>query len=124
MIHRFGEFELDEERRELPLHGRERLLQPRVFDLLAYLVRRPERVVGKDELLEALWPEVTVTEGPYARGETEGAITALRLATFLAALGDRPAAEIELGTVETIYSQRKLPALLERCAVIRTSLGA
>lgn len=67
MIHRFGEFELDEERRELRLRGRERLLQPRVFDLLVYLVRQRERVVGKDELLDALWPEVTVTEGSLQR---------------------------------------------------------
>jgi len=67
MIHRFGNFELDEQRRELRLQGRERLLQPRVFDLLVYLVRHRDRVVGKEELLEALWPGVIVTDGSLQR---------------------------------------------------------
>lgn len=67
MTHRFGRFELDEERRELRLDGRELLLQPRVFDLLAYLIRHREKVVAKDELLEALWPGVIVADGALQR---------------------------------------------------------
>src|SRR5678815_5186097 len=53
---RFGPCELDEARRSLSAHGRELKLQPRVFDLLCYLVRHRERVVSKDELLDKLWP--------------------------------------------------------------------
>ena len=37
-IHRFAAFELDGEGRVLRLEGREIPLQPRVFDLLLYLV--------------------------------------------------------------------------------------
>ncbi|MDX1384220.1 MAG: transcriptional regulator, partial [Thermoanaerobaculia bacterium] len=67
MIYRFADFELDEERRELRLQGRELLLQPRVFDVLAYLVGRSDRVVTKDELLDALWSDVIVGDGSVQR---------------------------------------------------------
>jgi len=63
----FGPFRLDEPGRVLTLSDREVALQPRVFDLLAYLVRHRERVVSKDELLDTLWPEVTVTENSLQR---------------------------------------------------------
>jgi pentatricopeptide repeat protein len=64
---RFGDFELDADRRALRLRGRELALQPRVFDLLAYLVRHRDRVVPKDELLDTLWPGVVVTESSLQR---------------------------------------------------------
>ena len=63
----FAEFELDEERRELRLRNRELALQPRVFDLLCYLIRHRDRVISKDELLDALWPGVIVTDGSLQR---------------------------------------------------------
>jgi len=37
-------------------------LQPRVFDVLHYLVTHPNRLVTKDELLDAVWPETAVSE--------------------------------------------------------------
>ncbi len=64
---RFGAFELDEPRRVLRLDGRELALQPKVFELLVYLVHRRTQVVPKDELLDALWADVTVTEGSLQR---------------------------------------------------------
>lgn len=67
MAYRFLDFELDESRRELRLHGREVAVQPRVFDLLAYLIGHRDRVVSKDELLEALWPDVVVVDGALQR---------------------------------------------------------
>lgn len=63
----FGPFVLDEEARALTLRGEAQHVQPRVFDLLAYLVRNAGRVVPKDELLDALWPDVTVTESSLQR---------------------------------------------------------
>lgn len=67
MIHRFADFELDELRRELRLRGREVVLQPRVFELLLFLVKNRERVVTKEELLDALWPGVIVADGALHR---------------------------------------------------------
>lgn len=66
-MHRFGDFELDEAARLLTHRGRPVALQPRVFDLLAYLVRHAGRVVPKDELMDALWPDVHVTEASVQR---------------------------------------------------------
>ena len=37
-------------------------LQPRVFDALVYFVERPGELLGKRELLQALWPNVVVEE--------------------------------------------------------------
>ncbi|MBX3533760.1 MAG: transcriptional regulator [Xanthobacteraceae bacterium] len=70
-----GPFVLDEPARVLRLDKREIALQPRVFDLLAYLVRNRERVVSKDELLDAVWPGVTVTDNSLQR-----AVSSLRAA--------------------------------------------
>ena len=66
-IHRFADFELDKNCRELRLDGHEIPLQPRVFELLLYLVENRERVVSKQELLDVLWPGVIVTEGSLQR---------------------------------------------------------
>lgn len=67
MIWRFDPFELDEERRELRLRGREVVLEPLVFDLLVDLVRNRDRVVSKEELLDRVWPGQIVTEGSLQR---------------------------------------------------------
>lgn len=37
-------------------------LRPRTAALLAYLISHSDRVVGKDELLQSVWPKVVVTE--------------------------------------------------------------
>lgn len=67
MRYRFAEFELDEQLRELRLQGRELKLQPRVFDVLAYLLGNRDRVVDKAELLDALWPGMVVVDGALQR---------------------------------------------------------
>jgi DNA-binding winged helix-turn-helix (wHTH) protein/ATP/maltotriose-dependent transcriptional regulator MalT len=67
MVWRFDSFELDEERRELRLRGREVIVEPLVFDLLVELVRNRERLVTKDELLDRIWPGAIVTEGSLQR---------------------------------------------------------
>jgi len=37
-------------------------LPPKIFAVLHYLVTHPDRLVRKDELLDAVWPETAVTE--------------------------------------------------------------
>ncbi len=64
---RFSDFRIDEEGRTLWLGDQPLTLQPLVFDLIAYLARNAGRVVPKEELLDALWPGVHVTEGSLQR---------------------------------------------------------
>ncbi len=58
----FGPFVLDLPRRELRRHGEVVDLQARVLDLIAYLIQRQDRVVGKEELIAAVWSGTVVTD--------------------------------------------------------------
>lgn len=58
----FGRCELHYDARELRLDGELQHVEPRVFDLLAYLVQHHERVVTRDELLVHVWPTEHVSE--------------------------------------------------------------
>ena len=67
MVYKFGDFELDENARALTRGGQIVDVQPRVLELLCYLVKNAGRVVPKDELLDELWPGVIVTESSVQR---------------------------------------------------------
>jgi TolB-like protein/tetratricopeptide (TPR) repeat protein len=59
---RFQGFTLDRMRRCLWSGAREVSLRPKSFDVLCVLVERHGRLVTKDELFQAVWPNVTVTD--------------------------------------------------------------
>ncbi len=59
----FGHFDLDAEQRVIRRDGKKIALPPKAFDLLFYLVRNPLRLVTKEELLRAVWPDSFVEEG-------------------------------------------------------------
>lgn len=58
----FGPFTLDLQRAALTRDGRPVLLRPKTFGLLTYFADHPGRVLGKQELLAAVWPGVVVTD--------------------------------------------------------------
>jgi TolB-like protein/DNA-binding winged helix-turn-helix (wHTH) protein len=58
----FADYRLDIDRRELTRGSELISLGPQVFDLLVYLVQHRERVVSKDDLLEAVWHGRIVSE--------------------------------------------------------------
>lgn len=55
MRYAFGEYLLDEARRELRCGGAVVHAEPQVFDLILHLLRHRERVVSLDELVEEVW---------------------------------------------------------------------
>jgi DNA-binding winged helix-turn-helix (wHTH) protein len=62
-IYYFGPFALDVSQRRLSRGRRTIPLPPKTLDVLVTLVRRAERLVTKQELLEAVWRGVFVDEG-------------------------------------------------------------
>jgi DNA-binding winged helix-turn-helix (wHTH) protein/tetratricopeptide (TPR) repeat protein len=66
-LYRFGSFTVDVARRELRRGDDEVEVQPRVFDLLVYLVQHSDRAVDKDELQDAVWPGMFITETALTR---------------------------------------------------------
>jgi DNA-binding winged helix-turn-helix (wHTH) protein len=46
--------------------GTERPLRPKSFALLRHLAERAGQLVGRDEIMEAVWPGTFVTEAPSA----------------------------------------------------------
>jgi len=61
-IYEFGPYRLDAAERRLLHDGKVVPLQPKVFDLLLALVERHGRLLEKDELLKAVWPDTIVEE--------------------------------------------------------------
>ncbi len=55
MRYHFGDCLLDTDQRELRRGGRPASVAPQVFDFLVHLIVNRERVVTKDELIEAIW---------------------------------------------------------------------
>jgi TolB-like protein len=62
MIYQFENFELDVTKAELRADGKARLVEPRIFALLVFLVQNGERLVSRDELLEKLWEGRVVSD--------------------------------------------------------------
>ena len=55
MRYLFEDYALDTDRRELHRATDVIVVTPQVFDLLDYLIRNRERVVSKDDLINAVW---------------------------------------------------------------------
>ncbi len=61
-IYQFGEFTLDISRGAVLKAGVEIKLRPKVYETLKYLVEHPGRLIGKQELMQAVWPDSFVTD--------------------------------------------------------------
>lgn len=68
---RFEDFELCEETRELRRGGAPLALQPKVLDLLLFLIHHRHRVVADAELLAVLWRDAVVTSASLSRALKE-----------------------------------------------------
>jgi|SRR5579862_830520 len=79
-IYRFGEFVLDSRRHTLSRADSPVFLTPKAFDVLLFLVQNSNRLVTKEELLQAVWGETFVEEGNVAQ----------HVSQLRKALGDNP----------------------------------
>jgi DNA-binding winged helix-turn-helix (wHTH) protein/ATP/maltotriose-dependent transcriptional regulator MalT len=86
-VYEFGSFVLEVEERRLLRHGRPVALRGKAFDTLCVLVENHGRLVAKDALMKAVWPDALVEEGNLAN----------TIATVRKVLGggDTPAEHVE-----------------------------
>lgn len=89
MFFAFGPFELRLSTCELRCGGRNVRVQPRVFGVLRYLIEHRERVVAKQELIDALWggDQLNAVAVPWAINRARKA------------LGDQPNGSLFIETV-------------------------
>ena len=80
-VYEFGPFRLETKERRLLRDGRPVPLRGKVLDTLCVLVSRPGRLIEKDDLIAAVWPDTVVEENNLAHN-----INALRKALGDAAL--------------------------------------
>src|SRR5215475_11722225 len=59
---RFADFRLDPDNACLWRGTQSIALTPKAFDVLYYLITHPDRLVTKDTLLDAVWPETAISD--------------------------------------------------------------
>src|SRR5215469_6487208 len=74
-VYEFGPFRLEINERRLLREGRPVRLRAKVLDTLCVLVSRPGRLIEKDDLIAAVWPDTVVEDNNLAHN-----INALRKA--------------------------------------------
>src|SRR6266567_5142881 len=62
-LYRFGQFALDSRKRTVSRADSPVSLTPKAFDVLLFLAQNPNRLVTKEELLQAVWGDTFVEEG-------------------------------------------------------------
>lgn len=66
-VYRFLDYELITARRDVISGGESLPVEPKVYDLLLYLLEQHDRAVSKEELQQEIWPNVIVTESALTR---------------------------------------------------------
>ncbi len=61
-VYRFGRFSVDTREQQLRREGTPISITPKVFDTLVTFLRNPGRLLTKDDLLQAIWPDTAVEE--------------------------------------------------------------
>lgn len=66
-LYRFTGFALDPKARTLQRAGQPVAVEPRVFDLIVYLIEQRQRAIGRDELIAAAWGRVDCSDATLAQ---------------------------------------------------------
>jgi DNA-binding winged helix-turn-helix (wHTH) protein len=91
-VFRFGEFEVREREFLLIKAGEALTVEPKAFRVLLFLLRNPGRLVTKDEILNAVWSDYSVSDNSLTRS----------IATLRRLLGDDSREPRYIATVQTI----------------------
>ena len=62
----FGDFELDQERRQLLRWGEPVPLEPKAYELLGLLLKRRPRALSRAQIRDVIWPQTFVSESTLA----------------------------------------------------------
>src|SRR5271168_1607282 len=66
-VFRFADIEVHEREFRLIRAGEALAVEPQAFRVLLFLLRNPQKVVRKEELLDAVWGDTAVSENSLAR---------------------------------------------------------
>jgi DNA-binding winged helix-turn-helix (wHTH) protein len=66
MRYLIDQFEVDSDRYELRRDGSVEAVEPLVFNLILFLARNPNRVISRDEVIEAVWSGRVVSDATVA----------------------------------------------------------
>jgi len=111
---RFGHCELQPHERRLLIHGEPAVLGARAFDVLLALAQRAGELVGKNELMDIVWPDVVVEENNLQ----------VQISTLRKLLGPEAIATIPgRGYRFTVRIQEEAPPTVEATAGARPSIA-
>src|SRR6266850_5134124 len=88
----FGGFRLDPDNACLWRGAQAITLTPKAFDVLLYLVTHADRLVSKDTLLDAVWPETAISD----------TVVRIAIGELRRALGDTAQAPRFIATIDII----------------------
>jgi DNA-binding winged helix-turn-helix (wHTH) protein/tetratricopeptide (TPR) repeat protein len=129
---RFEGFELDLASRELYRAGETVALEPRVYDLLAYLYEQRHRAVNKDDIQDVVWKGIIVSETALTRaimkarraaGDSAGRQAVIRTVhghgyQFVAVPAEAEQPAVESEQVSRFTSPRLLAGLMALAVII------
>jgi DNA-binding winged helix-turn-helix (wHTH) protein len=90
--YQFDQVEVDLGTMRLKVASQIRQLEPKSFRLLGFLVENAGRILSKDEIMAAIWPDVSVSENSLTHAMTQ----------IRKALGDDPKAPRYVETIPTV----------------------
>ena len=128
MVYNFLDFQLDEELFELRCRGEPVATQARVFELIAYLLQHRSRVVTREELVQALWKGVVVTDTAIsqavmlARKALRDEGDAQRIIKTVRGRGFRFIAPVEASNAAPAPAEVRIPETYEPVATCETTL--
>ena len=67
VVFRFDDVEVREREFSLTKAGKVSNIEPKAFRVLIFLLHNPQKLITKDELLNAIWGDTAVTEGSLSR---------------------------------------------------------